>query len=233
MSEHDRQNEVTTGSESDKKRKGGKKKMKYSQRWRQTTIANQILSASTALMTLATLFLFVAAGFQYCTSRDQLAVMREQTVVMRDEVNAASRAADAAKISADAANAAIEQNKDLVKSTQIQANVSERMAKQNEDLIKSADIQANTSQVSARAAQESAEASRDSIQVAIAAQRPRFKIDILKPDPFVFPANEILVVEFVITNTGQTPPSGPICPRISDMGHCLCLPMCNGWSHPN
>jgi hypothetical protein len=56
--------------------------MKLLQRWKQTTIANQVVSLSTVFMAVSTFFLAVAAGFQYFT-------MKEQTTAIKDQLRTA------------------------------------------------------------------------------------------------------------------------------------------------
>lgn len=196
MSEHNREDKIETGSERTDKRKRRNKKMKYLQRWRQTTIANQILSVCTALMTAATFFLLLTSIFQYRTAR-------EQTIVMQREVDAANRAADAA-------SAAIEQNKTLIDAAQkqadaslTQANVSEQMAQQNEDLIESAKIQANTSQVSARAAESSARSTEQSLRIAEESSRGAISLQDISFPPQVTSTNELFVY-ITWANTGNS-----------------------------
>jgi hypothetical protein len=149
-------------------------------------------------------FTLVAVLAQSCINYWTLDEIKKATSATQTTANAAQTQANVSLSQTNAIERSATAAETQASASTVQANVSERMAKQNEDLIKAANVQTNTSAVSAKAAQVSAQASRDSIQIAISEQRPRFKIDILKPIPFVFPANEILVIEFVVTNTGQT-----------------------------
>jgi hypothetical protein len=107
--------------------------MKYSQRWRQTTLANRLLVITSFLMAVATFCLALASFYHYRTFQAQLTTMQEQADAARksaniaaDQSQAVKDSARAAKDSAASANTLTEQNKELIGAAKTQADASEK-----------------------------------------------------------------------------------------------------------
>lgn len=132
--------------------------MKYSQRWRQTTIANRTLVVSSCFMAIATGCLAVAAVFQYYTMRGQLSAMHGQQITMQDQANAAKRSAD---IAADQ-NQSV---RDSAKAARDSAAAASMLIEQNKEIIAAARTQASASRTSANSAEQSLQTARRSMIV--------------------------------------------------------------------
>jgi hypothetical protein len=132
--------------------------MKYSQRWRQTTIANRTLVVSSCFMAVATGCLAVAAGFQYYTLREQLRAMHGQQTTMQEQANAASRSADIAASQSQAVN-------DSAKAAKDSAAAASMLTEQNKEIIAAARTQAGASKTTANSAEQSLQTARRSMIV--------------------------------------------------------------------
>jgi len=190
--------------------------MKYSQRWRQTTIANRLLVISSVLLTFVSAGLVVVGVLQYRTSKNQLGVMQgmidqnerlikassdqasasaKSASVAEGEKQAVLDSAQAAKDSASAANTATEQNKKLISAARVQADAARVQAE-------AARIQANASQVSAKAAEESTKISAQALSVGERAYITLRRLDIAK-----LAIGEPPEITAWFVNAGRTPAS--------------------------
>src|SRR5437016_3221398 len=132
--------------------------MKYSQRWRKTTIANRMLVISSCFMALATGFLAIAAVIQYLTLRGQLRTMQAQQATMQEQAGAAKRSAD---IAADQSQAV----RDSAKAAKDSAAAASTLTEQNKEIIAAARTQANASKTTANSAEQSLQTARRSMIV--------------------------------------------------------------------
>jgi hypothetical protein len=130
-------------------------KMSPRQRWKQTSIANQLMVVSTGIMAFATVFLVIAGILQYLAAREQLQAVREQGNVMQRQLDAFK----------ESSSQTTNQTNDLIAATKDTANASASVAKQNEELVKHAGEQASASQTQANASVVQAETAKQSLGV--------------------------------------------------------------------
>lgn len=166
--------------------------MKLLQRWRQTTIANQLMVVSTAIMAIATLLLAIAGYFQYLTSSQQLQAAKEQSNIMRGQL--------------EFMNSSSKQTQDLIAATQESANASQSIADRNKDLVEQAGKQANASQTQANASLAQAGAAKQTAQVAAQTfaigERPYLSI---QRGNLQLIGDKPPIADFWVQNTGKTP----------------------------
>ena len=149
------------------------------QRWKQTTIANQLMVITTAIVAFGTLFYVGVAIFQYRLMKDSASQSSEQT----DKLIAATQRM--AETTIKAFEEAKRSNKEI-------SERAERALQVSRDFADAATIQAKTSKTSAEAA--------------VAAQRPWISVDVRIEEPLLITEQEVRIgLTFTITNSGNSP----------------------------
>src|SRR5947208_16656480 len=116
--------------------------MKYSQRWRQTTMANRMLVISSVLLTFVTAGLALVGVLQYRTSKSQLGIMQnmidqnERLIkASSDQANAATKSANLADTEKQAVLDSAQAAKDSATASRDSANATKDIVWQNKQLI--------------------------------------------------------------------------------------------------
>jgi hypothetical protein len=168
--------------------------MNLFQRWKQTTIANQLMVITTAVVAFGTLFYVGVAIFQYCLMKESARQASEQT----DRLIAATQRM---------ADTTVEALKEAKRSNEETAKRAERAIQVSRDFADAATSQAETSKKSAKAAESSATAAQKGVEVMrsgiLIANRAYISIDKMK---FLNPLepNKPVIVTFEFVNDGNS-----------------------------
>lgn len=181
-------------------------KMSLRERWRHTTIANQLMVVSTGSMAFATVFLVIAGVLQYLAAREQLQAVREQSGIMQKQLDAFK----------ESSSQTTNQTNDLITATRDTADASRSVAEQNVELVKHAGEQAQASLTQADAARRAvAAAQRSAVAaehgVSSAAQsaqiemRPILSVKYISLEETVGSGANPVITKVGIENSGRTP----------------------------
>ena len=168
--------------------------MNLFQRWKQTTIANQLMVITTAVVAFGTLFYVGVAIFQYYLMKESARQASEQTDRL---IAATQRMADTTR---DALNEAKKSNEETAKRA-------ERAIQVSRDFADAATSQAETSKKAAKAAESSATAAQRGVEVAksgiVIANRAYISIDKMR---FLNPLepNKPVILIFEFVNDGNS-----------------------------
>jgi hypothetical protein len=181
-------------------------KMSLRERWRHTSIANQLMVVSTGIMAFATVFLVIAGILQYLAAREQLQAVREQSGIIQKQLDAFK----------ESSSQTTNQANDLIIATRDTANASQSVAEQNVELVRHAGEQAQASLTQAdaarravAAAQRSAAATEQGVRRATqSAQmevRPILSIKYISLEEAVSSGANPVIARVGIENSGRTP----------------------------
>jgi hypothetical protein len=169
--------------------------MNLFQRWKQTTIANQLMVITTAVVAFGTLFYVGVAIFQYYLMKESARQASEQT----DRLIAATQRM---------ADTTVEALKEAKRSNEETAKRAERAIQVSRDFADAATSQAETSKKSAKAAESSATTAQRGLEVMksgiVITNRAYISIDKMRFFPNPLEPNKPVTVIFEFVNDGNS-----------------------------